>query len=192
MDAISTLTTGIADILAERFPVNRWTIEHVPMLMTMEEFKRVLGMTPWLGISWREVRPDPNAGRSTPERLAATVTVIVKNAGGKAGRLLGDGAGPGLYPSVELARHSLHTRAIEGIGTLVVTRAGQAYSDGWGDLTVAVGVIELEALTRTPRPIGEGEEPPDFASLATTWDFALGEDSPADNATDIIEPGEPS
>jgi hypothetical protein len=192
MDAISTLTMGIADILAERFPVNRWKIEHVPWPLTMEEFKRVLGTTPWMGISWREVRPDPDAGRSTPETLSASITVIVKNATGKAGRLLGDAAGPGLYPSVQLARLSLHTRKIEGIGTLSVTRCGQAYSDGWGDLAVAIGVIELETVTKAALPIAAGDEPPDFASLATTWDFALGEDSPADNATDIIEPGEPS
>lgn len=192
MDAISALTTGIAAILRERFPESRWTIEHVPTPMTMAEFKNVIGYTPFIGISWRELQPGQNAGRATPVTLAATVTVIVKNATGKAGRLLGDGAGPGLYPAIELARLALHARQIDGVGTLAVTRSGQAYSDGWGDLTVAIGVIELEVATTTPRPIGAGEEPPEFAHLATTWDFAPGEGSPADNVTDIIDTGAPA
>ncbi len=192
MDAISALTTGIAAILRERFPESRWTIEHVPTPMTLKEFERVIGMTPFIGVSWREIQPGPNAGRATPEKMAATATLVVKNASGKAGRLLGDGAGPGLYPAMELARLALHTRAIEGVGTLGVTRSSQAYSDGWGDLTVAIGVIELEVPTTTPRPIGAGEETPEFAGLATTWDFAPGEGSPADNVTDIIDTGEPA
>lgn len=190
MDAISALTTGIAAILREQFPEERWTIEHVPFQLTLVEFKRVLGSTPWLGVSWRESRPDANAGRATPLSVDAQVTVVVKNAGGRAGRLLGDGAGPGLYPSTELARLALHGRAIDGIGTLAVTRSGAAYSDGYGDLSVAIAVIELGVVTKTPSPIVAGAEPPEFATLATTWDLAPGQGSPAEPVTDTIEVGD--
>jgi len=187
-DAITTLATGIEAILRERFPASRWHMEHVPTPLTLQEFQRLLGQTPWIGIAWSETRSGASAGRSTPVALAATVTLCLKNPG-RPGRLFGDDAGPGLYPSAELARLALHGRAIDGIGTLGVVRTGQAYSDGHGDLSVAIAVLEVEATTRALTPIAEGDEPPDFERLATSWDLAAGDGGPAGDLTDIIEPG---
>jgi hypothetical protein len=131
------------------------------------------------------------SGRRTPVTIKMRLTVCIKN-NGRSGRLLGDSAAAGLYPAMELARMTLQGRTLVDIGTFSVTHAGQAYADGYGELAVAIGVVEFEVGGFLAVPLGEGEAAPGFATLVTNWDFAPGEGSPADNPTDITEPGDPS
>ncbi|MCX5497324.1 hypothetical protein OSH11_21685 [Kaistia dalseonensis] len=191
IDIVSQLARSVETLLRERFPENRWTIEHVPTPMTIEEFKRLLGVTPWIGIGWQAIEPGATAGRRTPVTIKMQATICLKNEG-RSGRLLGDSAAAGLYPAMELARLTLQGRTIADFGTISVTRAGQAYADGYGSLAVAIGVIDFEVPAVLATPLGAGDVSPGFAVLATDWDFAPGEGSPADDPTDIIEPGEPA
>lgn len=185
-DPISDMHLAIEPLLRPYFVAGKWQIDAVPHPLSLGEFQRLLGVSPWIGIAWREFTPAANAGRLLKGTHSLMLTLAVKNASGRVARLFGDRLGPGLYPALATAAGALHGRTVQGLGTLQVTRAGQAYSDGFGDLTVAIGVVELTCHTVMTPMADQVEAAPDFARLVSSFDLQ----PPADGrepVTDTID-----
>jgi hypothetical protein len=185
LDPITAMTRGIETILRELL-TSRWSIEHVPDPLTMQEFQRLLQATPFVGIAWTKTTIGPEAGRRPMMTPIIKLTFCVKNTS-RSGRLLGDDAGPGLYPAMEAARMLLHARAIDVIGTLSVTECSQVYADGYGQMDLALGQMTIQTVTAAENAATVADLP-DFRRLATSWDFSQESDGPADDLTDIIIP----
>ena len=185
-DPISDMHLAIEPLLRPYFVAGKWQIDAVPHPLSLGEFQRLLGVAPWIGIAWREFKVDANAGRQLKGAHSLMLTMAVKNASGRAARLFGDRLGPGLYPSLATAAGALHGRTIAGLGTLQVTRAGQAYADGFGDLTVAIGVVELTCVTLMTPLADEVEAAPDFARLVSSFELLPPSDG-RDPLTDTID-----
>jgi len=183
-DPVTLFTRGIEKILRELLP-SKWAIEHVPAQLTLTEFKRLLNVTPFIGIAWSKTDIGDGAGRSPILGMTALLTFCVRNVS-RTARFMSDDAGPGLYSSMEASRILLHGRSIEEIGTVTVTACSQAYADGYGEMDIAVGLMTVQASTIASRADSVADLP-DFARLATTWDFDQGSNGPADNLTDVIE-----
>ena len=169
-DPISALHAAIVARLREKLPAKRWTIELVPYALTVEDFKRLMRTTPWIGIAWRGFAPDKASGRSTAGPLLFTVTVCTKNTGIN-GRHLGDAVGPGLYPSAMLVAALLSGLTVRDVGTLRCTAVAPAYADGVGDMDAGLAAIECEAHVDLGDFLADPAALDDFATLVTSWDF---------------------
>ncbi|MEP9350571.1 hypothetical protein [Xanthobacter sp. KR7-225] len=191
-DPISDIHLAIEPLLRPWFPVARWQIDAVPAPLSLGEFQRLLRTTAWIGVAWREFRIDQAAGRRLKGVHELMLTIAVKNAGGIGPRLFGDRLGPGLYPALATAAGALHGRTLEGFGSLHVTRAAQAYADGYGDLTVAIGAVELQCMTMLAPDLGEPAAAPPFTKLVSDWEAAPAIEG-APTATDTLQlPGAPA
>lgn len=186
MDPISEMHTAIEPLLRPYFKRERWTIEAVPFPLSLKEFLRLASSTPFIGISWKEFQVDTNAGRQLKGIHQLQVTMVVKNAEGRPARFFGDRLGPGLYPSLATAAGALHGKTLSNIGTLQVTRAGQSYADGWGDLGGTVGLIELSCRELLCPMLSEVEEAPDFVQLVSAFELQPPVDG-RDPVTDTID-----
>ncbi|ABS69713.1 hypothetical protein Xaut_4492 [Xanthobacter versatilis] len=186
LDPISEIHRAIEPLLRPYFERGIWVIEPVPFPMSLDEFKRLMRATPWIGIAWREFAVDTNAGRSLMGQHQLALTIVAKNAAGLDGRFFGDRLSPGLYPSLVTAAAVLHGKTLPDIGTLNVTRAGQSYAEGYGDLGAVVGLIELSVRTKFGDVLGAVEAAPDFARLVSSFELQ----PPADGrepVTDTID-----
>lgn len=183
-DPVTLFTLGIEKILRELLPT-QWAIEHVPAQLTLAEFKKLLQSTPFVGIAWSKTDIGEGAGRSPILDMTVLLTFCIRNPR-RIARFMADDAGPGLYPAMEASRMLLHGRNITDIGTVTVTSCSQAYADGYGDMDIAVGLMTVKADTIVSRAAGVADLP-DFARLASTWNFEQDSDGPADNLTDVIE-----
>lgn len=169
LDPISQIHAALEPLLRPYFAKGKWHIETVPYPLSPTEFKRLMGVTPWIGLSWREFKTDDNAGRQLMGVHQLVLTFAVKNAAGREARFLGDRVGPGLFPSLATAAAVLHGRTLVDIGTLHVVRAGQAYAEGFGDLGEAIGMIELTCRTKFGDLLGAVADAPEFARLVSTF-----------------------
>ena len=184
-DPVSSITLAVEALLTSAFST-AWTIQHVPLPLTLKEFARIVQSLPWIGIGWTQSDPGSEAGRLPIYRHDLQLVFIMRNQVGP-NRFFGDALGPGLYPSIDAAARLLHGRAIDDIGTLTVGKTSQAYSDAYGEMDLAVGLIEFSAFSSLS-PVRSLDDLPDFARLAATWDFDQGSTGPADSLTDIITP----
>ncbi|MDI4664713.1 hypothetical protein K9U40_10285 [Xanthobacter autotrophicus] len=170
VDPITEIHQAIEPLLRPYFAERRWHIEPVPWPMTQTEFQRLLGVTPWIGLHWEKFTPDANCGRRLKGAHQMRLTLCVKNAGGRATRLLGDRLGPGLFPSLTTAAAVLHGRALPGIGTLAVGSVEQSYNDGYGGLDIAIGTLTFSCHTLFGDTLGAVAEAPEFAQLVSTFE----------------------
>lgn len=170
-DPISGITLALWPLLRPFFPANRWAIDAVPSPLSLHEFQRLLGTTSWIGIAWREFKIDQNAGRFLKGVHELTATIAVKNAAGRVQRLYGDRLGPGIYPALATFAGAVHGRTLPQFGTLEVTRAAQAYADGFGDLSYGIGFVELRCMTSLAPNLGEPAEAPDFTKLVSSFEL---------------------
>ena len=185
-DPISEIHLAIEPLLRPWFPADRWQIDTVPSPLSLGDFQRLMRGTAWMGIAWREFRIEQGAGRQLKGVHDLMLTIAVKNVSGIQQRLMGDRLGPGLYPALATAAGALHGRNLVDYGSLHVTRAGQAYAEGYGDLTVAIGVVELQCMTMHAPNLGEPAAAPDFTKLVSDWVLSPAiEGAPA--ATDTLQ-----
>ncbi len=179
VDPITATHQAVEARLRTAFAHDRWTFELVPSPLTLEEFRSIVAKaTPWLGFAWREVAVDQASGRRITGRLGFTLTIVIKNTGREA-RFTGDRLGPGLYSSTLIAAALLSGLKVDGVGTLFVSRAGSAFADGWSDMSIAIGTIELDMTTDLADVLAALATSDDFLRLVSDWDLSS-ESEPSD------------
>lgn len=185
-DPITAVHQAVEARLRTAFAADKWAFELVPSPLTLDEFKAIVAKaTPWLGLAWRELAPDPDSGRRLRGRLGFSLIIVVKNQG-RAARFLGDRLGPGLYASTLLAAALLHGHSVAGLGTLILARAGSAFADGYSDLAIAIAVVDFDVLVNVADVLDAIAASDDFLRLVSQWDVGAADGEP----TDLIEPQE--
>lgn len=184
-DPISALHAAIVARLREKLPAKSWMIEPVPWAMTTDDFKRLMKVTPWIGIAWSGLVADKAAGRAVAGPLGVTVYVCTKNSR-LSGRYLGDATGPGLYPSTVLVAALLAGLTVPPVGTLRCTGLASAYAEGVGDMDAGLASITFEVHVDLGDFLADHAALDDFATLVTSWDFTpdgTTEGEPTDTTT---------
>lgn len=170
---------GLQARLRAFFPASHFGMGVVAGQLTPEGWKRLVQRTPWVGIGFRGVQPDPNSARAFKGKALFTVFVCVKNERSPAARLCGDAQGPGALGMVQVATLALQAHELRDIGHVEVTNAQTLQVDGWRDEAAELVGIEVTvnfALT-DPRVLD------DFLRLGIAWTF---EPPPADGPADTI------
>lgn len=183
LDPLSAFAAAVETRLRGWFPANRWAFEIVPDPITLEEFRRVLAVTPLLAFSWQSLKPAKDAGRAFQGELRFRITLVVKNPNARSARFLGDSKGPGLFPAVATVVAALHGWTAPELGTLFATDVNQSYADGWDDVSGAIATIDLAATIKFGDVLGAAAGADDFLRLLAAWDVGALDGEPSDTIT---------
>lgn len=186
IDPITTIHAAVTVALRPFFPARQWHIEAMPSPLTLNEFKALTGRTPWLGISWGAFEPGQGSTRALNGDQQLRVTVCVKNPLREA-RFFGDRVGPGLYPALSTVASVIHGTAVDGVGTLLVSRVAQLFADGYADDTIAIGAVDVRCNTAFGDWNGEAASAPAFAHLISQFELDAGDGSTRPIATDTTQ-----
>ncbi|WP_156922163.1 hypothetical protein [Azorhizobium doebereinerae] len=172
VDPITEVSTAVQAVLRPFMP--NWQFELVPSELTLTEFEMLMGHTPWVGFGWTGFEMGKSSGRQARGHHKMRLTIAVKNSD-RPGRFLGDALGPGLYPAMATAVCVLQGKTLPGIGTISVATADQTYVDGYSDMVVALGVVDIEiGPGALGAPFDTLADAPDFAGLIATYVVADG------------------
>lgn len=162
-DVFSLAAKAVETRLREVFVASHWQFEIVPDPMTLEEFKRLTGLTPMLALAWRGFEQSAQ-GRAPTGVIRFSLLIIVKNVAGRVARYLGDDAGPGLFPAMHAAIQQLHGFTAAELGTLFVTSCDPTYGENAADMALAMARIEFGGTFKFPNP-----EADDFKRLVSSF-----------------------
>lgn len=103
---------GLQARLKALFPASHFGFGVVAGQLTPEGWKRLVQRTPWVGIGYRGVQPDPGSARQFKGKAEFTVFVVAKNERSGLARLAGDTLGPGVLGMVQVATLALQGHEI--------------------------------------------------------------------------------
>lgn len=177
-DPLTLLHEAIAGALRAGLGA-RWQIEPIPWPMTVEELQQLLKKAPVAAVAFTGFRPD-GGGRVLSGEAQFTILVIVTSTK-LPERFLGSPAAPGLYRGLMSSAKAVHGLTIDGLGSLVVGEVRQSYSDGYGSLQLALGVVPATAHVVVGDVLGWEGDLTEFEGVSTTWPTAPG--APTDDIT---------
>lgn len=162
-----TAFTAIEERLKTFFPTSHFGHGVVPSQLTPQVWARLVQRTPWIGIGWSGVQPDPASGRQFKGKDQITVFCVVKNEGGPRARLLGDSKGPGILGLVQMATLALQGMEVPGVGHIEVIGTATLQVDGWRDEAAEVAGVSctVNFALSDPRALE------DFLRLGVQWEF---------------------
>ncbi|MBB4955355.1 hypothetical protein H4S14_003391 [Agrobacterium vitis] len=166
---IARMEALIRDRLRIAFPADAIGIQRVPRMMSLSEFTTLAQMSPVMGLAWRGMKADPEAGRRLDGKMRWRLTLIYKAANGADARFKGDDKGLGLDAMVDVSMSLLHGWMLPEVGRCTVTRARGALQRGFTDDTVALAHIDFKIGFATPVADYYLLTLQDFRSLAVTW-----------------------
>ncbi|MQT14390.1 hypothetical protein [Segnochrobactrum spirostomi] len=177
-DPLTLLHEAIAGALRDGLGA-RWRIEPIPWPMTVDELQQLIKKAPVAAVAFTGFRPD-GGGRVLSGEAQFAVLVIVTSTK-LPERFLGSTAAPGLYRGVMAAAKAVHGLTVTGLGSLAAGEIRQSYSDGYGSLQLALGVVPVTTHVVVGDVLGWEGDLSEFDSLATTWPTAPG--APTDDIT---------
>jgi hypothetical protein len=158
---------GLEARLRSFFPASHFGFGVVSGQLTPDGWRRLVQRTPWVGIGFRGVQPDPNSARAFKGKALFTVFVCVKNERSPAARLSGDAQGPGVLGMVQVATLALQGHELRDIGHIEVTNSQVLQVDGWRD--EAAELVGIEVTVNFALTDFRAQE--DFLRLGVQWDF---------------------
>lgn len=171
---------AMADALAARlkgiFPTSHFAHQIVPAGMTPKVWSDLTARTPFIGLGWRGVEPDPNSGRLFRGRAEWTVFAVVRNPSSPRARLLGDATAPGTIGMAQVAAAWLHGWHVPDCGPIEVQGIAALSADGWKDEAAEVTALNI----RVPFTLVGLEQLEDFLRLGVTWEFDPAGNGPVD------------
>lgn len=165
--------------LAEAFPPAQFALGHVPARLTQQGWSRLLRRTPFIGLGWRGVTLDPQAGRLPRGEMQWSVFLAARHEASPAARLVGSPQGPGLFGLTQVAVARLHGLVIPDVGSVSVTGIDNATIDGWDDEGVAIAALSLGIGFALDDPAGLAALD-EFLRAGATWEFTAGVDAASD------------
>lgn len=166
---IRLMEPAIIGRLRLAFPANKFQIERVPPVLTDGEFRRVVRLTPFIGLAWLGAKPDPASGRQLLAAMRWRLVLIVKASSGDEARFKGDRHDIGLDAMVDVATALLQGFSFPGIGASAVTGAEGVFADGWADDATVIGTVDFEVrYTFSPAAL-QLVTLDDFQRLAIGW-----------------------
>lgn len=165
---IAVMEPAIVARLRLAFPEAQFQIQRVPPVLTDMEFKRVVRLTPFIGLAWLGMKPDTGTGRELRGAMQWRLVLIVKASSSIEARFKGDRRDIGLDAMVDVATVLLNGVTFD-IGHSTVTRAEGVFADGWADDATVIAQVDFEIRFAT-RVAGLGLTTlDDFRSLGITW-----------------------
>lgn len=194
MDLSRTPIRAMEPLLVERlrlaFPAKGFQIQRIPSVLTIDEFTRVVKLTPFIGLAWIGMTVDRNSGRQLDAAMRWRLTMIVKASSQLETRFKGDMRGIGLDAMVDVATALLQGWTLEKIGACWVTGAEAVYAEGWGDMGTVVAQIDFEVRFQAAVAPLKLVTPDDFAGLDVEWLVDGSAETGAPDASQTIEPQE--
>ncbi|HEV2501608.1 MAG TPA: hypothetical protein VGV39_00945 [Mesorhizobium sp.] len=186
---IRTIEPAIKARLRLAFPSKVFQIERIPPVLTIEEFKRVVRLTPFIGLAWLGIKPDPASGRQLAAAMRWRLVMIVKASSSLEARFKGDTRDIGMDAMIDVAVALLQGAVFDGIGASAVTGAEAVFVDGWADEATVVANLDFEVRYQFSLAALQLKTIDDFKSLHVTW---LNADSPEGGAVDAPQTVQPN
>lgn len=162
----------IIERLRLAFPEKTFAIERIPQALSLNEFKRLAKSSPFIGLAWTGMRPDPASGRMLKGVMQWRLVLIYKTSNTLEARFKGDARGLGLDAMLDVAMVLLQGVDFKGQGHTAVTLANSVIADGWSDDDIAIAQIDFTfSFATTPAPLGLMTVD-DFKALGITWEVA--------------------
>lgn len=168
-NAIRVMEPVIVDRLRLAFPSKIFGIERVPSTLSMSEYKRVLRMSPFIGLAWVGFKKDGDSGRILKGVHQWRLTMVVRASNGLEARFKGDHSDVGLDAMVDIATALLQGAVFDEIGFSTVTDAQSVFAQGHEDDDVALAHVNFEIAYSAPLGNLELKTASDFDALQITW-----------------------
>lgn len=186
---IRLMEPAIVARLRQAFPAKDFTLQRVPPVLTVKEFEQAVRLTPFIGLAWMGVRPDPASGRQLAAAMLWRLVLVVKASSTLEARFKGDARDIGLDAMVDVATALMQGASFPGIGASAVTRAEGVYAEGWSDDATVLAQVDFE-IRYQASPAGlQLKTPDDFEKLEVEWLVAGSTD--AENGPDAGQTIEP-
>lgn len=175
---LHAMALAIQAQLRRFFPEAQFAHALVPDQADPAVWRELTRRTPFLGLSWRGLAPDPASGRILQGQVQWGLSLITKHSRVE-GRILGDAASPGLLNMVWIAALALHGQTLADaagapLGTISVTGCSNAYANGWGDGQLAIADLTLGVPLPSPGELlADGLQ--EFLEMGVTWAFPEGD-----------------
>lgn len=136
------------------FPASHFQHGLLPAALTKELWSKLVRRTPYVGLTWLDMKPAANARQF--RAVMSWRVVLVNTHPNPEQRMTGDRIGPGQFAMVQAAIAALHGYTptgladIDGFGTLNVADVTALTTEEWGSLDDAVagiGITSEFALT---------------------------------------------
>lgn len=174
----------ITDRLRLAFPKARFTLQRVPHVLSIAEFKSVVKLAPFIGLAFVGMRPDGDNARLLKGALQWRLILIDKASNGLEARFKGDRQSIGLDAMVDVAMVLLQGVTFAKEGFVTVTSASSVVADGFADDDIAVAQVDFTFSFTSPVAALELLTPEAFETLGITW--SASEDASAPQPTDTV------
>lgn len=159
----------IVERLRIAFPEKIFRIERVPQVLSMKQFTRISNLTPYIGLAWTGMKPDPDNGRMLKGNMLWRLILVNAVSSGLEARLKGDRYDIGMDAMVDVASVLLQGVNFSGQGVTNVTLANSVIADGWSDDNIAIAQIDFTFNFATRAAATGKMQPDDFKALGVTW-----------------------
>lgn len=166
---IRVMEPAIIARLRLAFPAKDFTIERVPANLTINEFRRIAQLSPFIGLSWVNMQPDPKSGRQIMADWGWRLTLVFKASGSLEVRFKGDVKDIGLDSMSDVAIVLLQGAVFKDIGKCSVTGAQATYAEGWSDDQTVVSMVDFNITTVTSPAALSLITPDDFDQFTVAW-----------------------
>ncbi|MGR8925029.1 hypothetical protein ACU8MB_14935 [Rhizobium leguminosarum] len=182
---IRKMEPPIVERLRLAFPAKDFSIERVPQTLTIKEFERLVKQSPFIGLAWTGMKPDPASGRILKGVMLWRLVLVFKASNGLETRFKGDRRGLGLDAMIDVAVALLQAAEIPGVGIATVTSANSVIADGWTDDNVVIAQIDFNVAFQISPAAFQLLTLDDLKRIGVSWAFA--EDPEITVATDETE-----
>ncbi|MBW9072228.1 hypothetical protein [Agrobacterium deltaense] len=159
----------IIERLRIAFPKKIFTIQRVPQTLSIKEFNRISRLTPFIGLAWTGMKPDPDSGRMLTGNMLWRLILINSVSNGLEARFKGDANDIGMDAMADVASVLLQGVSFEGQGATSVTGANSVTADGWSDDNLSIAQLDF-TFSFACRAAATGKmQPDDFRALGVTW-----------------------
>lgn len=155
--------------LRKVFPENKFQLDRVPSILTLNEFERLTRQSPFLGLAFAGMKPDGASGRRLLCKYQWRLVIILKATGNFNRRFCGDARDFGLDDLTDVATAILHGHTLPDIGACAVTGLETVYAEGWSDQATVLAHINFEVMTALAAGDLRLETPEDFESIHAVW-----------------------
>ncbi len=159
--------TALEGRLKAVFPERLFEHATLPVRITPQVWVRLLRRTPFIGLGWRGIKPDPASARVLKGQAEWMLVTAVRNANSPRSQLVGDELGPGELAVVQVACAALQGFTIDGIGLVSVEGVANLQADAIADENTAIAAINFTVGFAIAQPM----KLDDFLRLGVTWTF---------------------
>ncbi len=186
---IRKMEPPIVERLRLAFDEKTFGIDRVPQVLTLKEFERLARLSPFIGLAWIGMKPDPDAGRILKGHMLWRLIIIYKASSTLEARFKGDARGLGLDAMVDVSAVLLHGFTFDDIGLCTVNTVNSVIADGWSDDDLVIAQVDFQIAFSIAPAAFALKTAGDFAALGITW--AVGPGDQGVELTSEITPPQP-